>query len=70
MSPPSTIYRWTTGWDSDMHQGRKDNMFMDIKNLQQFNTDGISANDHLGYEERMHRWTQRPAEEAVSWKRR
>jgi hypothetical protein len=24
---------------------RKDNMLMDMKNLQQFNTDGISAND-------------------------
>jgi len=32
-------------WDSDMHQGRKNTMLMDMKNLQQFNTDGISAND-------------------------
>ena len=36
------------GWDSDMHQGtRKDTMLMDMKNLQQFKTDGISANDHI-----------------------
>jgi len=31
-----------------MHQGtRKDTMLMDMKNLQQFKTDGISANDHI-----------------------
>ena len=52
-----------------MHQGRKDTMLMDMKNMQQFNTDGISANEqYLGYEQRMHRWIQIPTEEAAFMK--
>ena len=42
--PPPSIAGWL-GWDSDMPQGRKDTMMMDMKKLQHFNTDGISAND-------------------------
>ena len=73
ISPPSTVYRWTTGLGFRYAPRNKKGYYVDgyekpatIQNRWDF-----CKWSYLGYEERMHRWTQqRAAEEAVSWKRR
>jgi hypothetical protein len=43
ISPSATVYRWMTWLGFRYAPMKKGYMLMDMKNLQQFNTDGISA---------------------------
>jgi len=72
ISPPSTVYRWMARLGF-RYATRKKGYYVhghEKPAMIQYQWDFCKWS-YLGYEERMHRWTQqRAAEEAVSWKRR